>query len=38
MSVPLKWKEFVPYTVYFADSNDREGLFLRLYDRFLLLK
>ena len=37
MSVPLKCTEFVPYTVDFADGNDREGPFLRLYDKFLLL-
>ena len=37
MNVPLKCTEFVPYTVDFADANDREGSFLRLY-KFLLLK
>ena len=37
MSVPLKCTEFVPYNVDFADDNDREGPFLRLY-KFLLLK
>ena len=34
----FKCTEFVPYTVDFVDGNDREGSFLRLYDKFLLLK
>ena len=38
MSVPLKCTEFVPYIGDFADGNDREGPFLRLYDKFLILK
>ena len=39
MSVPLKCTEFVPSrTVDSADGSDREGPFLRLYDKFLLLK
>ena len=38
MSVLLKSTEFVPYTVDFADGNDREDPFLRIYDKFLLLK
>ena len=38
MSVPLKCTEFVPYTVDFADGSDRDGPFLRLYGKFLLLK
>ena len=36
MSVPLKCTEFVPYTVDLADGRDKEGPFLRLYDKFLL--
>ena len=36
MSVPLKCKEFVPSRT--GDGSDREGPFLRLYDKFLLLK
>ena len=36
MSVPLKCTEFIQYTVDFADG--RGCPFLRLYDKFLLLK
>ena len=38
MSEPLKSREFVPDIVDFADDSDRKGPFLRLYDKFLLLK
>ena len=38
MSLPLKCTEFVPYTVDLADGSDRGGPFLKLYDKFLLLK
>ena len=38
ISVPLKCIELFPYTVDFADDKDREGPFLRLQDKFLLLK
>ena len=32
MSAPLKRTEFVLYAVHFADGNDREYPFLRLFD------
>ena len=38
ISKPLKCTEFIPYTVDFADGSNREGPFLRLYDKFLVLK
>ena len=38
MSLPLECTQFVPYTVDFADGSDREGPFLRLYDKISLLK
>ena len=38
MNIPLKCTKFVPYTVDFADGNDRELHFFRLSDKFLLLK
>ena len=38
MSVPLKCIELVPYTVDFADGNDRKGPFPRLHDTFVLPK
>ena len=34
----FKCTEFIPYTVDFADGNNRESPFLRLYDKFLQLK
>ena len=35
VSITLKYTEFAPYAVGFADGNDRAGPFLRLYSKFL---